>query len=127
MDPITMTAATLVAKWCAEGFAKEAGKSAWAGLQNVYNLVRSKLAAKPEDAEVLQRLEQKPTSQARASELVEILDEVIKLDPAFAEELRKRVNAAAEDRFTASFVTEVRDNAKVGKIMNIGSAHNVYT
>lgn len=125
MEPIAIVAATLVAKWAAESFIKEASKSAWAGLQRVYELVKSKVTSDDEATEVLQRLEVKPSSEARASELAEVLSTFVKSDPSFADELRKVVNTAEQDPATASFITEVRDNAKVGKITNIGSARVV--
>ena len=126
MDPIAISTATLIAKWAAEGVVKEAAKSAWAGLQRIYDVVRSKLSPKAEAVEVLDRLKNKPTSEARTSELAEVLDDLVKSDPDFAEELRQLVDGVEQELSTASFVTQVKDNAKVGKITNIGSARDVH-
>ena len=68
MDPITVAAATLVAKWAAEGFVKEAAKSGWEGLKKVYEAVHSRLMGNEEGTKVLQCLEQEPSSQAHTSE-----------------------------------------------------------
>ncbi|HVG17756.1 MAG TPA: hypothetical protein VNI02_01795 [Blastocatellia bacterium] len=125
MESIAITAATLVAKWLGESVVKEAGKSAWTGLQRVYEAVKAKLVSDHEGGEALERLTAKPSSQARASELAEVLDALVKSDPEFAAELRRVIDAAEQDPATASFVTEVKGNARVGKITNIGSAGDV--
>jgi hypothetical protein len=123
MDPIAITAATLVAKWAAEGLVKEAAKSTWEGFKKVYEAVRAKFTGDAESTEVLQRLEQKPTSEARTQELAEVLDQRFKAEPAFAQELSRLVNEAGQQPTTASFVTQVMDNASVGKITNIETIH----
>jgi hypothetical protein len=74
---------------------------------------------------VLDRLEQKPDSQGRVTELAEVLDKRMKADPNFAKELASLVKEAGQDPGSGSFVTQVMDNARVGKIVNIGSAGNV--
>lgn len=119
MDPIAITAATLVAKWAAEGMVKEAAKSAWEGLKKIYDAVRVKFTGDKESSEVLHRLEEKPTSEGRTKELAEVLDERLKADPAFAKELRDLVKEAGTQPATSSFVTQVMDNARVGKVINI--------
>jgi len=122
MEPIAIAAATLVAKWAAEAIVGEAAKSAWASLTKIYNAVKDKFAGDQESTEVLDRLEQKPDSQGRVTELAEVLDKRVKADPNFAKELASLVKEAGQDPGTASFVTEVFGNAKVGKLTNIGSA-----
>jgi hypothetical protein len=123
MDPISIAAATLVAKWVVEGLAKKGAEAAWSGLKKVYEVVSSTLASDTDSNEVLKRLEQKPTSEARTQELAEVLDARIKADPSFAQELRRLVQEAGSETATASFVTQVMDNARVGKITNIGTIH----
>jgi len=125
MEPIAIAAATLVAKWAAEAIVGEAAKSAWAGLTKIYNAVKDKFAGDQESTEVLDRLEQKPNSQGRVTELAEVLDKRMKADPNFAKELASLVKEAGQDPGSGSFVTQVMDNARVGKIVNIGSAGNV--
>jgi hypothetical protein len=126
MEPISIAAATLVAKWVLEGVGKEAGAQAFEGLKKVYDLVRGKLTGDKDSSEVLDRLEGKPESQARALELAELLDERVKTDPSFAEELRQAVAEAEKSPASSSFVTQVMGNAKVGKITNIGTARDVH-
>lgn len=59
MEPISIAAATLVAKWFVEGFGKEAAGATIQGLKKVYNLVRSKLTEDKELTSVLDRLGEK--------------------------------------------------------------------
>jgi hypothetical protein len=120
MEPISIAAATLVAKWVLEGFGKEAGATAFDGLKRVYDFVRGKLSGDKGSSEVFERLEQKPSSQARALELAELLDERVKADPSFAKGLREAVAEAEKSPASSAFVTQVMDNAKVRKITNIG-------
>jgi hypothetical protein len=120
MEPISIGAATLVAKWVLEGVGKAAAEKSLGGLKKIYDFVRAKLSTDKTSSEVLDRLEQKPGSQARALELAELLDERVKSDPSFAAELRQAVAEAEKSPASSSFVTQVMDNAKVGKITNIG-------
>ena len=119
MEPVSIAAATLVAKWVVEKVADKGAELAWSGLKKLYDAIQSSLASDVHSVEVLERLEQKPTSDARTQELAEVLDERIKADPSFAQELRRLVQEAGSEPATSSFVTQVMDNAKVGKITNI--------
>jgi hypothetical protein len=121
MDPIAITAATLVAKWAAEGFVKEAAKSAWSGLQGLYNTLRSGIAGNPDASESLRHLEEKPTSQDRTLEFAKTLSKCIESNPEFRRELQAAIDQAGELSSLGVFVTSVRDNAKVGKITTIGN------
>ena len=123
MEPIAIAAATLVAKWAAETVVKEAAKSAWSGLTKIYEAVSKKFSGDDESKEVLNRVEQKPTSEGRVRELAEVIDERIKADPSFAQELARLVQEAGKEPASAGFVTQVMDNAKVGKIVNIDTIH----
>jgi flavin-dependent dehydrogenase len=123
MDPIAIASATLAAKCVIEGFAKEAGKSAWGALTKIYDAIRARLAGSEDSIEVLQRMETKPTSQGRITELAEVLDEYIKADSSFGEVLQRLVKEAGSHEETSSFVTQVMGDARVGKITNIGTVH----
>jgi hypothetical protein len=68
----------------------------------------------------LERLEAKPDSQARTAELAEVLQPRLEADPPLAAELTRLVEQAKAEPQTASFVTTVQDNARVGKLTNIG-------
>lgn len=52
-----------------------------------------------------------------------MLDEYIKKDPSFKKSLSEAVEEAGKSPELHTFVTQVMDNAKVGKLTNIGSIH----
>jgi hypothetical protein len=122
MDPATLalTAAALVAKQALEAASGEAGKTAWQALGRIAQTIRGWFAGDREAAGTLDRLEAKPTSQARAAELAEVLQPRLEADPRLVAELTRLVEQARADPQTASFVTTVQDNARVGRITNIG-------
>ena len=127
LDPISIAAATVVAKWFAEGAIKEAGGAALGGLKRVFDAVHARLSGHAEGTTAIARLQEKPSSEARAMELAETLDEEVKGDPSFKTELQAAVEEAGRSPITESFVTQVMDNARVGKITNIGVVHGNVT
>jgi hypothetical protein len=122
MDPATvaLTAAGLVAKQALEAAGGEAGKTAWQALGRIAQTIRGWFAGDQEVTETLDRLEAKPESQARSAELAEVLTPRLAADPRLVAELTRLVDQAKRDPQTASFVTTVQDNARVGRITNIG-------
>jgi len=122
MDPATLalTAAGLVAKKALEAASGEAGTTAWQALGRIAHTIRGWFAGDQEASEALDRLEAKPESQARTAELAEVLQPRLEADPRLVAELTRLVEQARADPQTASFVTTVQDNARVGRITNIG-------
>jgi hypothetical protein len=122
MDPATLalTAAGLVAKKALEAASGEAGKTGWQALGRITQTIRGWFAGDQEATETLGRLEAKPESQARAAELAEVLTPRLEAEPRLVAELTRLVEQAKSDPQTASFVTTVQDNARVGRITNIG-------
>jgi hypothetical protein len=122
MDPATLalTAAALVAKKALETVSSEAGKTGWQALGRIAHTIRGWFAGDREATETLDRLEAKPESQARAAELAEVLTPRLEADSRLVAELTRLVEEAKDDPQTASFVTTVQDNARVGRITNIG-------
>jgi hypothetical protein len=122
MDPATLalTAAGLVAKKALEAASGEAGKTAWQALGRIAQTIRGWFADDREATETLDRLEAKPTSQARTAELAEVLQPRLDADPRLVAELTRLVEETKADPQTAAFVTTVQDNARVGRITNIG-------
>jgi hypothetical protein len=122
MDPATLalTAAGLVAKKALEAAGGKAGEGAWAALGRIREAIRSKFKDDPEATETLERLEAKPDSPARTAELAEVLQPRLEADPQLVAELTRLVEEAKAEPQTASFVTTVQDNARVGKLTNIG-------
>jgi hypothetical protein len=122
MDPATLalTAAGLVAKKALEAASGEAGKTAWQTLGRIAQTIRGWLAGDQEATETLDRLEAKPDSQARTAELAEVLTPRLEADQRLVAELTRLVEQAKADPQTAKFVTTVQDNARVGRITNVG-------
>jgi hypothetical protein len=122
MDPATLalTAAGLVAKKALEAASGEAGKTGWQALGRIAHTIRGWFAGDQEATETLDRLEAKPESPARTAELAEVLTPRLEADPRMVAELTRLVDQAKADPQTASFVTTVQDNARVGRITNIG-------
>ena len=122
MDPATLalTAAGLVAKKALEATGGKAGEGAWATLGRIAEAIRSRFRGDAEVTETLDRLEAKPDSQARTAEVAEVLQPRLEADPQLVAELTRLVEEAKAEPQTASFVTTVQDNARVGKLTNIG-------
>jgi hypothetical protein len=123
LDPLSIAAATIVAKWFAEGAVKELGSAAVGGLKKVYDVVHAGLSGHSEGATTIARLQEKPSSEGRALELAETLDDHVKADPKFKAALQAAIEEAERSPERGSFVTQVMDNARVGKITNIGVVH----
>jgi hypothetical protein len=127
---IAITAAALLAPYlvkAGEAAAKKAGETAWEKVESLYQAMRGKFAADEDDyaEKTLQRLEEQPTSEVRQASLADILTEKAEADPTFARELAQLVQDTAQDQATAQFLTQVYDNARVDKIINIGQAGTV--
>jgi hypothetical protein len=122
MEPATLalTAAGLVAKKALEAASGEADKTAWQTLGRIAQTIRGWLAGDQEATETLDRLEAKPESQARTAELAEVLTPRLEADQRLVAELTRLVEQAKADPQTAKFVTTVQDNARVGRITNVG-------
>jgi hypothetical protein len=122
MDPATLalTAAGLVATKALEAAGGKVGEAGWAALGRIREAIWSKFRGDPEATETLERLEAKPDSPARTAELAEVLQPRLEADPQLVAELTRLVEAAKAEPQTASFVTAVQDNARVGKLTNIG-------
>jgi hypothetical protein len=120
MDPATLalTAAGLLAKKALEAAGGRAGEGTWAVLSRIREAIWSKFRGDPEATETLERLEARPDSQARTADLAEVLQPRLEADPQLAAELTRLVEEAQPQ--TAAFVTTVQDNARVGKLTNIG-------
>ena len=122
MDPATLalTTAGLVAKKALEAAGEQAGTTGWQALGRIAQTIRGWFTGDQDATETLDRLEAKPESQARTAELAEVLQSRLEADPRLVAELTRLVEQAKADPQTASFVTNVQDNASVGKLTNIG-------
>jgi hypothetical protein len=122
MEALAIAAATLAAQWASEGFAKEAGKSSFVALKPIYDWVKSKLAGDgtaPQAA--FDKLAADPSNQTNTTEVAKILSNKLQAEPSLKEELSQLVAAAEQDNRAHDFVVRVMDNARVGKIVSIGT------
>jgi hypothetical protein len=124
MDPLSLSVAALLAK-ALGGAVEELGGTAADALGRLVAAVRGKLTGDTPAEQALAALERAPADTASAQTLAAAIDERVSASGAFRDELEKLVAAAARDPRANHFVTEVRDNAQVGKIVNIGQARDV--
>ncbi|HMC08594.1 MAG TPA: hypothetical protein VKL22_04680 [Actinomycetota bacterium] len=89
---VAIAAASLLATRAGEGFAGEAGKSAWGTAKRLSGLVRRRFAGDSEAAAALYNLA----------------------------ELEALVVAAERDRSTAKALTQISGSARVGKVATFG-------
>jgi hypothetical protein len=112
-------AVALLAGNAMEGLGGEVGRSAWTGLGRLLGLVRRKLTREPTGMAALGRLESGQIEPADLVVLVELLRFHAERDRQFATALRELVSEASADPAGARFLTVVRDDARVGKLVTI--------
>lgn len=120
---VSVAAASLLATRLGEGFAGEAGKSAWGGMKHLYDLVRQKFVGDPEGEAALDNLEAGPSDEARIRAVADALRDRAERDEAFHAELQALVAAAGQDRSTAQAHTQISGHAQVGKVATFGGVH----
>jgi len=118
MDPISITAAALVAT-ALQAFATEAGQGAWSGLSRLVRLIRTKLAGDEAGSKALEQVQANPADEARTRELAAAIDRHAGADALFRESLAGLLREAQQDPIVGQFVTTVSGNAQVDKIVNI--------
>lgn len=118
MDPISITAAALVAA-ALQAFATEAGQGAWSGLSRLVKLIRTKLAGDEAGSTALEQVQANPADEARTRELAAAIDRHVGADASFRESLAGLLREAQQDPIVGQFVTTVSGNAQVGKIVNV--------
>ena len=124
---IATAAAAMLAPYLSEAgkaAAKKAGEKAWEKVAGLYQAIRRKFAADKDDyaQKTMERLEAQPTAEARQVALADVLAEKAQTDPAFAQELARLVQGAAEDRAVVQILTQVYGEGRVGKIINVAQA-----
>ena len=120
---VAVAAASLLATRVGEGFAGEAGKSAWDAAKRLSALVRSKFAGDLEATAAFEDLQAGPPDQARSRAVAGALRDHAERDEVFRAELEALVIAAEQDRSTATALTQIFGNARVGKVATISDLH----
>jgi hypothetical protein len=119
-DPITVTMLALVASKALEGAGGEAGKSAWSGLGRLASVVRRKLSRNRAAEGQLDRVTSGIGTPDDRALLAAIIEDHIRTDAAFREELLSVIADAQRDTAAPQFLTTIANGGKVDKIANIG-------
>jgi gamma-glutamyl:cysteine ligase YbdK (ATP-grasp superfamily) len=125
MDPLSLSVAILIANQALSGAAEEAGREAWGALGGLVAALRKRFSGDKQASRALTALEQYPADENRVQALAAAVDEQIGSDQAFRHDLEELIAAAKTDASVGKFVTNVCDQAQVGKIVNIGHARDV--
>lgn len=122
MEPVTLglAAASLVAKAALEA---AAGETSWNALKSVGNRLRNWFAHRDDDEAVkaLDGVEAYPDSPKAIEALAGRITEAARSDPDEADGLSRLVDniEAAAGAPIVTFITQVRDQAKVGRIIQV--------
>jgi hypothetical protein len=126
VEPVTLglAAAGLVAKAALEAAAGEAGESGWDALRSVGNRVRSWFGRR-DDGEAVRALdvvEAAPDSASAVAKLADHIAIAARADPDEAAGLERLVDniATVAAPEVVNFVNQVRDQARVGRIIQVG-------
>lgn len=125
MDPMTLglMAAGIIAKKALESTGAQAGEAVWSSLQALGDRVRSWFSDNNHDtgSKAIGLVEAAPDSQRAVEALADAIAEAVGADESFSDELASLIEEIERGPSApvASFVTEVRDNAKVGRIIQV--------
>ena len=124
VDPISLSVAALLAR-AVGGALEEVGRGAADALGRLAASVHTRLAGDKHAEQALLAVEQAPADEQRIRALAAAIDERIGADAKFRGEIEGLVAEAERDPGVATFITQVRGHAQVGKIVNIGQAGDV--
>lgn len=126
MDPLVLatTVVNLLIPYLskvAEKLADKAADTAWEKLESLFTAVKEKFTGDAYASETLQRAKEEPESTLRQAALVGVLEEQIKRDAEFAENLRKLLGEA-QNTGAESIVQKVTisGKARTGDVTTIG-------
>lgn len=119
MEPVTVgaAAAALLASKFGEGFAKDAGTSAWNAVKKLRELIAGKFKGDKDSERALARLAAEPHDAAHRTIVAQRIAEAAATDGHFGSNLAELVALAREDSATRAVFAEATDNAKQ---VNIG-------
>ena len=127
MDPtgLAMLTAGLVAKKAAEAIGDKAGEGSWSALGGIVERIRTLFTDRGDETGLaaVEVVESAPDSQLAVDGLARALTAAIDAQPEFGAELAEMIERLQDQAPgpVAEFVTEVRDNAQVGRIIQIRS------
>jgi hypothetical protein len=126
MDPVALgvAAAALVAKDALSRLGGEVAAAGWEVLGRVPQRLRDWFWGRGacESTMALELVEAAPDSEQAQQRLADEVTKLVRQDTSKADELKQLLEEVAEsaDGLVASFVVEVRDHAKVGRIYTAG-------
>ncbi|MBY8857103.1 hypothetical protein K7711_11495 [Nocardia sp. CA2R105] len=124
MEPVSLgiAAAALLASKFGEGFAKDAGGSAWKAVERLREVVAAKLHIHPGSGTATTTVETTP-SAGDPSTVAAGISAVAAADPRFAAEVERLVTVARQDRAVDVFVAQAFDQARQVNIRgdNVGT------
>lgn len=130
MDPVTlgMMVAALVAKSALEKAGQQAGTAGWETLEQVAQRVRGWFGRRGDTAgeRALAVVEAAPDSQRAVETLATAVTAVARQDPGEALAVQQLVDRAEADGGVgvATFVNQVRDQATVGRIIQVSGVYH---
>lgn len=124
VDPISMSVAALLAR-ALGGATEEVGRGAADALGRFVVAVRARLGGNSSAEQALVAVEQKPADEERIRALADAINELLAVDETLSGNLEGIIAEAERDPQASRFISQVRDNAQVGKIVNIGQARDV--
>ena len=126
IEPVAITAATLLATKALEALGNKTGETTWAGLGRLLELVRSKLTGHRQGEAALTGIAQHPANRDRILRLAEILAGFGNQDPDFHRQLAALVTEARDDPVVGSLATQAYSWAQIGQVLHIGQAGDIY-
>jgi hypothetical protein len=114
MDPVTLglAAAALLASKFGEGFAKDAGSSAWNGVKRLRDTVAAKFKGQPDAENTLQRALADPYDTELRDVLAERITAAAADDAEFRSSLAEIVRQARRDPGAQTVIAQATDHAK---------------
>jgi tetratricopeptide (TPR) repeat protein len=126
IEPVAITAATLLATKALEALGGKFGEHTWGGMGRLIALVRRKVTGHQPAETALSEVERHPDDQDRIRALAELLAALAAQDAAFHRELAALVSDARRDPSIGSLATLVYGQAQVGQVLNVGRARDIY-
>ncbi|MFJ9369358.1 hypothetical protein ACIRRA_33735 [Nocardia sp. NPDC101769] len=113
VEPISLgvAAAALLASKFGEGFAKNAGESAWSTVKRIRELIASRAEHDPGLGEAAATVVTVPTKENQ-SMLAAAISKAAEADPAFAAELHRALSAARRDHAVDVFIAQAFDSSR---------------
>jgi hypothetical protein len=121
MEPVTVlatTAALFVAEKFSEGYLQKAGEIVFEKTVILVQKLRDKFKGDEDAEEVLQRLERKPESQARRTELVEVLENKLATDTDLVQNLQHLVDEISQTKTGQQIIASNGSIAIGGNVTN---------